>query len=126
MIKRPRQWRIILAVFLLAYQIAASGDLASANRDAVLRCLRELAQRAQEYERKPWKLGGGQGSFANLTLSDLTSRRSIPHGSFALSSPTASSVTLTGTGVETGNDGATPVEVEVIVYADSMTVTVTN
>ena len=121
-----RRYRILLAVLLFGYRIAVSGDLAAANRDAVHKCLKNLADRAQEYCGKPWKLGGGQGSFATLTLPDLTSRRSLPPGSFVLSSPAASSVTLTGTGVETGHDGSTPVQIVVVVFADSMTVTVTN
>jgi hypothetical protein len=103
-----------------------AGDPAAANRDALGKCLVSLANRAQEYYRTPWRLGGGGGSFAALTLSRLTCEPYNSVGSFALTSPTATSVTLTGTGVETGNDGATPVEIEVIVYADSMTVTVNN
>jgi hypothetical protein len=118
--------KAVVLVLLVLYGIAMAGDPAAANRDAVGICLLNLALQAQEYYRKPARLGGGEGDFANLTISRLVVNPYRSVGSFVLTSPTASSVTLTGTGVETGNDESTPVEIEVIVYADSMTVTVTN
>lgn len=122
---------IILGVIVVGIAVAVGitmfqDNAVSANRDAVTNDLVNLAARAQQYYRRPTALGGGQGSFASIALSQLTSKPSNANGSYALSSPTATSVTLTGTGVENGNDGATPVEVEMIVYADSMTTTVTN
>jgi hypothetical protein len=110
----------------LACGIAFSGNPSEANRDAIKKALIGLADRAQEYYRKPRRLGGGEGSFALITLSTLTGTRTQAYGSFSLSSPSASSVTLDGTGVETGNDESTPVQVVVVVFADSMSITVTN
>ncbi|MDH4069199.1 MAG: hypothetical protein OEV30_02130 [Ignavibacteria bacterium] len=122
---------IILGVIVVGIAVAVGitmfqDNAVSANRDAVTNDLVNLAARAQQYYRRPTALGGGQGSFATIQLNHLTSKPSNANGSYVLSSPSAASVTLTGTGVELGNDGSTPVEVEMIVYADSMTTTVSN
>jgi hypothetical protein len=85
-----------------------------------------LAARAQQHYRRPTALGGGQGSFATCTLAQLTTKPSNANGSYVLTGPSATQVTLTGTGVENGNDGTTPVVVTMIVYADSMNTTVLN
>jgi Tfp pilus assembly protein PilE len=122
---------IILGVIVVGIAVAVGitmfqDNAISANRDAVTNDLVNLAARAQQYYRRPTALGGGQGSFAACALDQLTSKPSNANGVYVLSSPTAASVTLTGTGVENGNDGTTPVEVVMIVYADSMTTTVNN
>jgi len=122
---------IILGVIVVGIAVAVGitmfqDNAVSANRDAVTNDLVNLAARAQQYYRRPTALGGGQGSFASCTLTQLTSKPSNANGTYVLSSPAAASVTLTGTGVELGNDNATPVVVQMIVYADSMTTTVTN
>ena len=115
---------VVSVVFLS--QMVVADDPASANREAVKTCLRNMAARAQRYYHTSLSKGGGSGSFAYTTLVSLTHRPVSAYGSFVLSSPGTTSVTLTGTGVETGNDGATPVAVTVIVYSDSVTITVLN
>jgi Tfp pilus assembly protein PilE len=122
---------IILGVIVVGIAVAVGitmfqDNAVSANRDAVTNDLVNLAARAQQYYRRPTALGGGQGDFSNCTLVQLTSKPSNANGTYALSAPGAASVTLTGTGVETGNDGSQPVEVQMVVYADSMTTTVLN
>ena len=122
---------IILGVIVVGIAVAVGitmfqDNAVSANRDAVTNDLVNLAARAQQYYRRPTALGGGQGSFATVALSHLTSKPSNANGVYTLTSPTLTSVTLTGVGVETGNDGATEVEVEMVVYADSMLTTVIN
>jgi hypothetical protein len=74
----------------------------------------------------PISEGGGAGSFAITTLALLVSRPQNAYGSFVVSGPSATQVTLTGTGIEIGNDGSTPVAVTAIVYSDSVTVTPLN
>jgi Tfp pilus assembly protein PilE len=122
---------IILGVIVVGIAVAVGitmfqDNAVSANRDAVTNDLVNLAARAQQYYRRPTALGGGQGDFSACTLAQLTSKPSNANGTYVLSSPGATSVTLTGTGVEIGNDGSTAVEVQMVVYADSMTTTVTN
>ena len=122
---------IILGVIVVGIAVAVGitmfqDNAVSANRDAVTNDLVNLAARAQQYYRRPTALGGGQGSFATCTLAQLTTKPSNANGSYVLSAPSATSVTLTGTGVENGNDGSTPVVVTMVVYADSMNTTVLN
>jgi Tfp pilus assembly protein PilE len=122
---------IILGVIVVGIAVAVGitmfqDNAVSANRDAVTNDLVNLAARAQQYYRRPTALGGGQGSFATCTLAQLTTKPSNANGSYVLSAPSATQVTLTGTGVENGNDGSTPVVVTMIVYADSMNTTVLN
>ena len=122
---------IILGVIVVGIAVAVGitmfqDNAVSANRDAVTNDLVNLAARAQQYYRRPTALGGGQGSFALCTLQQLTTKPTNANGSYVLSSPAATSVTLTGTGVENGNDNSTPVSVQMIVYADSMNTTVLN
>jgi hypothetical protein len=118
---------LLIAGLVLSYvHLTNAEDPAASNRAALLTSLKMLAWRAQDYyHTSDLDLGGG-GSFASLTLSYLTSQPSTPNGYIYLSSPSATSVSLTATGYEIGFDGYTPLEIEVIVYSDSMTVTVTN
>ena len=117
-----------IVVLFLAFlsQVVLADDPVTANREAVKTCLRNMAVRAQRYYHTPISKGGGSGSFASVTLGALISWPVNAYGSFVLTSPSASSLTLTGVGIETGNDGATPVAVTAIVYSDSVTITVLN
>jgi hypothetical protein len=101
-------------------------DPASANRDALVHSLRALAVTAQRYYWTPGSEGGGGGSFASLVLSQLLSKPASVYGSISLSSPRPGSVTLTGWGRELGYDGTAPVEVEIMVYPDSVSMTIIN
>src|SRR5512139_2307107 len=63
---------IILGVIVVGIAVAVgitmfNDSAVSANRDAVTNDLVNLASRAQQYYRRPTALGGGGGSFANLT-----------------------------------------------------------
>jgi hypothetical protein len=117
----------IAVILSFAFRLQSlAEDPASANREAIVHGLRALAVNAQRYYWTPGSEGGGGGSFANMILGYLLIRPSNVYGYFALSSPTATSVTLTGTGRELGYDGTVPVEVEAIVYPDSVNVTITN
>jgi len=122
---------IILGVIVVGIAVAVGitmfqDNAISANRDGVTNDLVNLSARAQQYYRRPTALGGGQGSFAAVDLIDLTTKPSNANGSYALTAPSAASCVLTGTGVENGNDGSTPVEVVMTVYADSIVTVVNN
>ena len=117
---------IVVLCLVFLSQVVLADDPVTANREAVMTCVRNIAARAQRYYHTPISEGGGSGSFATTTLSALISRPLNEYGSFVLSSPSATSVTLTGVGIETGYDGATPLAVYAIVYSDSVTIIVTN
>jgi hypothetical protein len=111
------------AILLFDSQAVAS------NRDAVANDLAHFGSVAQAYYRKPRTLGGGGHSFSGLTMNRLTSASVMPksmNGVYSLNpDPVGGSplfVTLTGTGTEIGNDGATKVKVVMRVYADSVRV----
>ena len=122
---------IILGVIVVGIAVAVGitmfqDNAVSANRDAVTNDLVNLASRAQQYYRRPQALGGGEGKFDGLTLQMLTSKSVNANGTYALVSGNTGQgpVVLSGTGKETGYDGASPVFVQMQVWADSSKVDV--
>ncbi len=102
---------IILGVIVVGIAVAVgitmfSDNAVSANKDAVVNDLVNLASRAQQYYRRPQALGGGGGSFVGLTadaagLAKLTSKASNSNGTYNISAAgSATSVTIHGVGTE--------------------------
>lgn len=119
---------IVLGVIIVGLAIATAVTLmnsqaTASNRDAVTNDLMNLSTRAQQYFRRPKMLGGGGHSFGGLTMRKITPKPTNPNGTYSLSpdpvTGTPAFVTLTGVGVEIGNDGSTPVTVVMTVWADS-------
>ena len=122
---------IILGVIVVGIAVSVGitmfqDNAVSANRDAVTIDLVNLASRAQQYYRRPTILSGGANTFTGLTLAKLTSKPTNANGSYTLGSVAATSVPITGTGVEKGNNGSTPIVMTITVLSDSMYVTITN
>ncbi len=132
---------IILGVIVVGIAVAVGitmfqDNAVSANRDAVVNDLVNLAARAQQYYRRPTSLGGGQNSFAGLSgdasgLKKLVNTSVSPwvnaNGSYRISvAGTDSSVWLEGTGNEIGNDGSAKVRVTMEVRATRQATTVEN
>ena len=115
---------VTIGIFMFKDQSAAT------NRDAISNDLVSLAAQAQKYYRRPGVLGGGSNSFGGLTIAKLTNNPTNVDGTFALiPDPVPSgttSISVTGTGTETGNDGATPVAMTMTVWADSLFIAATN
>jgi hypothetical protein len=126
--KRSKFCRVLLFMSLVIFCITGSlaQDPAIANREAINRVLRNLSLRAQRYVFTMLLDNGGQGSFSSLSLAQIATDYDNAYGHFVLTSPASGSVTLTGTGVEVGYDGSNPIEIQFVVYADSVTVTITN
>ncbi len=110
---------IILGVIIVGIAVVVGvsifgSNAQQANADAVTQdCLR-IAAGAQAYYKKPTMLGGGGNSFTGLTLQDCGwSSSTNQNGSYALSSISSSSFTVTGTGNES-------VTVTMEVFADSV------
>ena len=95
---------------------------AQANFDAVVSDVQRIAADAQGWYRKPASLGGGDRSFATVTLSLLGAQASNANGAYEIvaGSPSDDSFEIQGTGVEDGDDDGTPVTVRLLVYADSV------
>lgn len=119
---------IILGVIIVGIAVAVGitmfkTNAVSANRDAVVNDLTNLAARAQQFYRRPVSLGGGGHDFTNFVLT--TREQSNPNGSYTATGGSATEVTLTGTGTELADNGSA-VEVVMRVTADSIVVTSTN
>jgi len=127
---------IILGVIVVGIAVAVgitmfSQNAVSANRDAVVNDLVNFAARTQQYYRRPTALGGGQGDFLLIDETDIFN---VPagqtytnaNGTYTLGAITATQVTLTGLGTETGNNGTSPVAVTAVAYRDSVTMNSTN
>jgi Tfp pilus assembly protein PilE len=132
---------IILGVIVVGIAVAVGitmfqDNAVSANRDAVVNDLVNLAARAQQYFRRPTSLGGGQNSFNGLTadptgLKKLVNTNASPwvnaNGSYAIiTAGTDSMVVIEGTGTEIGNDGSGKVKVTMQVRATRQITTVNN
>ena len=115
---------VAVGVFMFINQSAAT------NRDAISNDLVQLAAQAQKFYRKPSTIGGGNNSFGGLTLARITSEPINANGEYSLTPDpapqTAASVTITGTGKETGNDGSTPLVMTMTVWPDSILIVATN
>lgn len=132
---------IILGVIVVGIAVAVGitmfqDNAVSANRDAVVNDLVNLAARAQQYFRRPTSLGGGQNSFNGLSadatgLKKLVNTNASPwvnaNGSYAIiTAGTDSMVVIEGTGNEIGNDGSGKVKVTMQVRATRQITTVNN
>ena len=128
---------IILGVIVVGIAVAVGitmfqDNAVSANRDAVTNDLVNLAARAQQHYRRPSALGGGQGAFNSSqggtaigNITQLTSKPINANGTYTLGTVSATSVVITGTGTEKGNDGSL-IEVVMTVFSDSTYVAFTN
>ena len=124
---------IILGVIVVGIAVAVgitmfNDSAVSANRDAVVNDLVNLASRAQQFYRRPTALGGGGSSFLALTGATgmkLLTRTSTTimvngNGTYRISlDGSLTFVELEGVGKETGNDGTNKVKVTMQVWADS-------
>jgi hypothetical protein len=122
---------IVLGVIVVGIAVVVGINLfnansVSANRDGVVSDLNNLGAMAQQYYKKPTAMGGGGNSFTGWTLPKLL--ESTANGSYVSTAPvvTATLVTLTGVGNETGDDGSTKVTHVARVYADSIVVSKSN
>jgi len=115
-----------VAFLIFSTPLAFADDPVAANREALVKCLVKMAARAQEYYLTPTSEGGGGRSFANMMLGTLTTWPQTADGSFVLVAASSSNCVVQGTGVETGNDGSSPTQVIITVYADSLTLVLNN
>jgi len=122
---------VVLIGIMVAIGIFMFKDQSSAtNRDQVSNDLVNLAAQAQKYYRRPATLGGGSSSFGGLTLGRLTSKPINANGEYTLTPDPAPggavSITITGEGTETGNDGENPVMMTMTVGVDSILIVANN
>ena len=98
---------------------------ASANLDAVINDLNQLASTAHAFYTKPERMGGGGRTFIELTadaagVAKLTADPTNDNGTYSISTAgTAAQVVLQGIGQEDGDGDGTAVTVRMWVRADA-------
>jgi len=120
---------IVLGVIVVGIAIIVGINLfnanaVSANRDAVISDLNNLAAMAQQYYKKPSSMGGGANTFTSWTIPPQID--TTANGTYALTTSGAQSIVITGTGTETGNDGSAKVSATATVTPTAVTVSVSN
>lgn len=119
---------IVLGVIIVGIAVVVginvfTASASSANRDAVISDMTNLAAMAQQYYRKPTALGGGGNTFTGWSIPQNLA--SNANGSYS-ETVAAQSVTLNGTGNELGEDGADSVRVTMVVGPNAITSTTIN
>ena len=120
---------IVLGVIVVGIAVVVGINLFNANatlanRDGVISDLNNLGAMAQQHYKKPTSMGGGGNTFTGWSLAN-TGLDSTANGTYT-STVAAQSVTLVGTGTETGNDGSAPVQATATVSSTTITVAVNN
>ena len=117
---------VLIIGFSILVQVSTIGPSArDRNRDAVMNDLVNLSAKAQQYYRRPIKMGGGGNDFKGFRLS--ASDSSNANGQYAIDDDSLGAVSRTvgssdsiavstqeiwivGIGVEIGNDGKNPIK----------------
>ncbi|OQX82546.1 hypothetical protein B6D60_12050 [candidate division KSB1 bacterium 4484_87] len=116
---------IVLAVILVGVAVVVginmfSANAASANVDYLVNDLLKLAAKAQQYYLKPVSMGGGGGSFRNLTIDDLTTQPSNENGTYQVRRARRNRVILRGDGKLDGDGDGRKSRVRAVVFPDSI------
>ena len=119
---------IVLGVIVVGIAVVVGINLfnanaTSANRDGVISDLNNLSAMAQQYYKKPTSMGGGGNAFTGWVIP--TGLDSTANGTYA-ETVSGSSVSIVGTGTETGTDGSNPVKATATVTANTISVAVNN
>jgi len=113
---------LILGVVIVGIAVAVGIQLfrtnaTQSNRDALVNDMGVVSAQAQAFWRKPTAMGGGGRAFTGfqntIPAAGLTNNNGTVKVQVA-----AQQITITGTGVETGNDGATQVAATLVVAMD--------
>ncbi|MBM4172411.1 MAG: hypothetical protein FJ214_11120 [Ignavibacteria bacterium] len=119
---------IVLGVIIVGIAVVVginlfSANAVTANRDAVVADLTNLAAMAQQFYRKPVALAGGGNTFTGWTIP--TQLATTVNGTYTVT-VAAQAVTLVGVGRELGNDGTSGVKATMVVGPRAITSTTIN
>jgi Tfp pilus assembly protein PilE len=119
---------IVLGVIIVGIAVVVginvfSASAVSANRDAVISDLTNLAALGQQYYRKPAALGGGGNTFTGWTIP--TQLATTGNGTYTVT-VAAQSLTIVGVGTELGNNGTSGVKATMVVGPNAITSTTIN
>ncbi|MCP5060969.1 MAG: hypothetical protein GY936_00700 [Ignavibacteriae bacterium] len=122
---------IVLGVIIVGIAVVVginvfTASSMNANRDAVISDLTTLAAMAQQHFRKPTAMGGGGNAFTDWEVPASLSQTANMSAA-VVPTVTGTTVTLVGTGTETGTDGSAKVKVTMVIGKDAITsTTLTN
>ncbi|MBC6951319.1 hypothetical protein DWB58_25610 [candidate division KSB1 bacterium] len=116
---------LILAAVIVGVAITLGINMfaqnsAQANQEAVMQDVLTIASRAQAWYRRPVAMGGGGRTFANMELADLNFPAENANGEYELSNLGAGAATITGDGVEDGDQDGTPLQIVCVITPDSV------
>jgi type II secretory pathway pseudopilin PulG len=116
---------LILAAVIVGVAIVLGVNMfaqnsAQANQEAVTQDVLTIASRAQAWYRRPTQMGGGGRTYAGMTLTDLNFPASNANGTYAVGTGTATTIQITGNGVEDPDGDGTPLSVVVTVGVDTV------
>ncbi len=119
---------IVLGVIIVGIAVVVGINLfnanaISANRDGVISDLNNLGAMAQQYYKKPTSMAGGGNTFTGWTIPGTLD--TTANGTYA-ATVNAQSITLVGTGTETGDDGSTKVKATATVTPTAITTAKNN
>ncbi len=119
---------IVLGVIIVGIAVVVGINLfnasaVSANRDGVISDLNNLATMAQQYYKKPTSMAGGGNTFTGWAIPGQLD--TTANGTYA-ATVSAQSVTIVGTGTETGDDGSNKVKATATVTPTAITTVKNN
>ena len=119
---------IVLGVIIVGIAVVVginvfTASSSQANRDGVIADCTNLASMSQQYYRKPTALGGGGNTFTGWTIPAALD--TTGNGTYSVT-VVAQTVTLVGTGNETGNNGTSNVKVTVTVTPTNISTAINN
>lgn len=122
---------IVLSVIIVGVAVAVGIQMfntqaMNSNRQAVVGDLQTLGAQVMQYYRTPSSQGGAGSSIATSDASNVATfigwgatSDTTDTGSFTLTTPSANTVQIVGTGTETGNDGSNNVQATLTVTCTS-------
>ncbi len=121
---------IVLAILIIGISIAIAlvyfnDHSAAANRDGLTNDLINMSVRVHQYYVRPKTWGGGEKSFAGLTMQYITGNPQNAHGTFSIVSVDTNAVVLQGVGISRGSDG-NPITVRMSIFPDSLSLHLDN
>ncbi len=122
---------IVLGVIIVGIAVVVginvfTASSVQANRDGLIADLTNLASMSQQFYRKPTALGGGGNTFTGGAGWSIPGNlASTGNGSYT-ATVAAQTVTLVGTGNETGDNGSSAVKVTMYVNPAAIDSTIIN
>ena len=122
---------IVLGVIIVGIAIVVGINIAttsaqSSNRDGVISDLNTIGSYAQQHYQKPTSMGGGNRTFTGPPAWTIPPALVTTGNGIYAATVAEQTVTLVGTGNETGNDGSAKVRATATITPTTITVSINN